>query len=300
MSSSVTLEYAIIMGLPAIPLPPEGHFSDQLTLEDSTSMLYNVGSTLADELAILDSLLLDTGANSGVFTDTMSQSDGFVYDTGAMPFSFNETLIQLDMMAGTLSPVFPSAESFSDSMAQQDSLSYALGATALVINETLLMLDSETIQLVSSALSFTEQLTQSDAAIVVTNLVITTQSLPEAAVNNHYDAQLTASGGLQPYTWSLQEEYAIQTVTGTGRVADWKDSIELATNNAVATSDSLRNYNDSVTLSLDIGNGMVPGLTLSTSGLISGTPTMAGTYNFTVILSDANGDLLRFGIRVEL
>ena len=46
-----------------------------------------------------------------------------------------------------------------------------------------------------------------------------------------------------------------------------------------------------------IGGSLPPGMTLSTSGLLSGTPTTSGTYTFTVQALDAN-DATEFGVRV--
>lgn len=36
--------------------------------------------------------------------------------------------------------------------------------------------------------------------------------------------------------------------------------------------------------------GLPPGLALSAAGVISGTPTTAGVYGFSVVATDANGD----------
>jgi hypothetical protein len=70
---------------------------------------------------------------------------------------------------------------------------------------------------------------------------ISTTTLPGAVVGTAYSAQLTASGGLTPYTWAL-----------------------------------------------DAGNLPV-GLTLSSTGLISGIPTTAGTSSFLALCTDAAG-----------
>ena len=70
-------------------------------------------------------------------------------------------------------------------------------------------------------------------------LTITTTSLPAGVTGLAYSGALTASGGVQPYTW---------TITA----------------------------------------GALPaGLTLSTTGVISGIPTSPGTANFTVTVKDA-------------
>ncbi len=75
--------------------------------------------------------------------------------------------------------------------------------------------------------------------VQATPLVITTSSLPAALQNQPYSANLAATGGTAPYTWSLAN-----------------------------------------------GTNLPAGLTLSSSGQISGIPTVAGTGNFTVQVSD--------------
>lgn len=73
-------------------------------------------------------------------------------------------------------------------------------------------------------------------------LTVTTTSLANGAVSSTYSQTLQASGGTQPYSWSL--------VSGLGNLP--------------------------------------PGLSLNAStGVISGTPTTASTYNFTVKVTDA-------------
>lgn len=43
----------------------------------------------------------------------------------------------------------------------------------------------------------------------------------------------------------------------------------------------------SLTLGVPAGTGLPPGMTMSSSGLLSGTPTQAGTYDFTVTMTDS-------------
>jgi hypothetical protein len=70
-------------------------------------------------------------------------------------------------------------------------------------------------------------------------LAVATTSLPNGTVNVAYSAQLQATGGVQPYRWSVT-------------------------------------------------SGRIPqGLRLSTTGLLSGSPNVAGTYRFTARVSDS-------------
>ncbi len=80
-------------------------------------------------------------------------------------------------------------------------------------------------------------------------LVVDPLTLPSGEVGVPYpDQQLTATGGVAPYTWSV-----------------------------IA------------------GDALPPGLTLSPSGLISGTPTTAADYSFTVEVTDAEQSFARSG-----
>lgn len=71
-------------------------------------------------------------------------------------------------------------------------------------------------------------------------LVIATTSLPDGLVGTAYSAQLLASGGAPPYTWSASA-------------------------------------------------GLPAGLALSASGVVSGTPESAGTFQWTTTVTDARG-----------
>lgn len=68
---------------------------------------------------------------------------------------------------------------------------------------------------------------------------ITTTSLPQAKVGISYSATLTATGGLAPYTWSIND------------------------------------------------GALPPGLSLSKTGSITGSPTASGTFKFTALVTDA-------------
>ncbi len=75
---------------------------------------------------------------------------------------------------------------------------------------------------------------------MVQPLVISVLSLSAASVGTAYSAALTATGGLAPYSWSLES------------------------------------------------GALPPGLSLSTGGVISGTPTTAGGSEFTISVADAS------------
>ena len=73
----------------------------------------------------------------------------------------------------------------------------------------------------------------------ISQLQITTSSLPAGTVDSAYSATLSVIGGVPPYSWSV------------------------------------------------IRGSLPSGLTMSSGGIISGTPTAAGTFNFTVQVSDS-------------
>ena len=82
--------------------------------------------------------------------------------------------------------------------------------------------------------------TQTLTINVVAQLTVTTVTAPPAVVGTPYSFQLAASGGVSPYTWTLQA-----------------------------------------------GSVLPAGLTLSSAGLISGTPTASGPVTFTVVCKDS-------------
>jgi hypothetical protein len=158
--------------------------------------------------------------------------------------------------------------------------------------------------------------------------VITTASpLPDAEVGVVYALTFTATGGLQPYTWSnignLPTGFALGPATGTmsgiatksinysftinvtdaAGVTGSKDfyitiqpPVEVSTaslpNGVVGTaySQTLAAAKGVPPYSWSITAGSLPpGLTLNLTGIISGTPTSSNTYNFTARVADAAG-----------
>jgi hypothetical protein len=149
--------------------------------------------------------------------------------------------------------------------------------------------------------------------------IITQSPLPPGVVVQNYSQTLTASGGTPPYHWVLATGQlppgialsdaglisgipsaagtftAVIQVTDSGGAASTR-SFDVRIDNllaittgslpdaAIGTSYSKQldaSLQAALTWSVTSGN-LPPGLALATSGLISGTPTTAGTFSFTV------------------
>lgn len=155
---------------------------------------------------------------------------------------------------------------------------------------------------------------------------ITTTSLPNATVGNDYSQTLIATGGETPYIWSASGALPAGLTLATNGVLSGRPQTAGTQTFAVQVRDS-RGATDTRSLSLTIvpasatpqitttslppgtvgtaytqtltatggqtpyawsltGNPP-PGLSLSTTGALTGTPTQAGTYNLQVQLRDA-------------
>ena len=157
---------------------------------------------------------------------------------------------------------------------------------------------------------------------------VTTTTLAATTVGRSYSATLAATGGTTPSTWSIATgslpagislnastgaltgisttagtyEFTARITDANSRQADGALSITVNAAPAISTltlSQAARSAAYSVTLASTGGTaplawtvsaGALPaGLTLSSAGALSGTPTAAGTFNFTVRLEDAAG-----------
>ncbi|MDR3698110.1 MAG: putative Ig domain-containing protein [Candidatus Sulfopaludibacter sp.] len=158
---------------------------------------------------------------------------------------------------------------------------------------------------------------------------ITTTSIPAATGLQPYDAKLAVTGGTPPYLWSaggLPQGLSINPATGeiSGTPTSFGTfNISVAVTDANGLSASARysapvstpapapqlgsgsppagfvnvsyNYSFNATggngnVSFGLGTGSVPpGLILDNSGVLKGQPTTAGTYNFSVVVTDADG-----------
>jgi hypothetical protein len=162
--------------------------------------------------------------------------------------------------------------------------------------------------------------------IIGSGVVISTSSLPNGTVNTAYSQTLVASGGTSPYTWSLfsgsmppglalsnagviagtpttagSYTFSIRATDSTSATATQSFTLVVnggititstspltagAVNTAYSFTFSAAGGTAPYTWTIASGT-LPPGLTLGSLGLLSGTPTMGGTYSIGVRVTDA-------------
>jgi len=164
------------------------------------------------------------------------------------------------------------------------------------------------------------------SVVVDAGVMITTASLPEAGAGAPYSTTVVAGGGTAPYTWSasgLPSGLSISsatgvisgtaTISGTYSVTVTVQDASLATASKTlaltvttpptittstlapgtvntAISRTLTATGGSAPLTWSVVAGALPaGLSLSTAGVISGTPTATETSSFTARVTDGSG-----------
>ena len=165
--------------------------------------------------------------------------------------------------------------------------------------------------------------------------IVTTSPLPQGTVGVSYSQALSASGGVPPYTWSITSGAlpggltlagsgvisGIPTTVGaysfTVRAADsvgyntatFSLTVTAPPALAIATTTPLLSgwvggpYSQAISAtggvtpySWSVTSGSLPGgLTLSSAGVVAGTPAAAGVFNFTVQVKDAAANLATKG-----
>jgi len=162
---------------------------------------------------------------------------------------------------------------------------------------------------------------------IVTPPVITTTSLPNGTLGAPYSQTLAASGGTSPYTWTVASgslpvglslstggvitgkpsaagpsNFKVQLTDATGVTASQALTLTISAGVSISTPSPLPTGEATIAYSQTLaaaggtkpytwsvtGGTLPPGLTLAASGLLAGTPSTAGTFNFTVQATDSN------------
>ncbi len=156
-------------------------------------------------------------------------------------------------------------------------------------------------------------------------LTVTTSSLPSGTIGTAYSSQLTASGGTGPFSWAItsgtlpagltlssaglvsgtptaagSSTFIVQVTDASSRTATKALTLQVSASITITTttlpggtvgtsySQQLSAAGGATPYAWTIASGSLPaGLTLSASGVISGTPTAAGSPSFTVRVTDA-------------
>ena len=181
--------------------------------------------------------------------------------------------------------------------------------------------------------------TQATSITVAAGVSATFAAPPTAVVNTAYSDTLTAAGGTTPYTWSVNTGTlpAGLTLSSAGVLSGTPTATGSSTfsvnvidaNNGIATTSITLVVTSSVTLTFpappsgvvgtaysdtltaaggttpytwSISAGSLPaGLTLNAStGVVSGTPTTAGTASFTVKVTDAKSKTATFATSITI
>jgi hypothetical protein len=164
--------------------------------------------------------------------------------------------------------------------------------------------------------------------IRITGLTITTKRLPDGMVGTAYSQTLTADGGITPFTWTLTAGAlpagltlsSAGVISGTPTTAGKATFAVTVTDSSTPTAQTASQpfhititgltittkwlpngivgtaYSQTLTASggftpftWTVSAGALPaGLTLSSAGVISGTPTAAGRADFTVTVTDSS------------
>ncbi len=162
-------------------------------------------------------------------------------------------------------------------------------------------------------------------------LTVATTSLPPGALNTPYSAALAATGGTPPYTWAVTglpdglSASSTGAISGTpatlgtsgvsvvvtdhdGNTAKASFSITIGPQTLAITTTGLSPVTLGASFSVGFGatggtppytwtaTGLPSGVSISSTGTVSGTPTAVGTTSITVTVTDANGQKATQGV----
>jgi hypothetical protein len=163
-----------------------------------------------------------------------------------------------------------------------------------------------------------------DLTIIPLKLIITTASLPNGTAGSAYSAGLSASGGVKPYTWSVSGlpdgvtaapdgtiggtpktpgKFTVSATVTDARAATAAQSfgVTIAAPPLVIITASAPNGTVGSAYSMVFAasggvppytwsaSGLSAGVSMASSGALSGTPTAPGTLSFTVAVKDSAG-----------
>ncbi len=257
----------------------------------AASTQINLSPALAFTTTALSNGTLGAAYNASILTTGGSGTVSYSIASGTLPTGL------LLSAAGTLSGTPTAVGSFTFTVQAQDTASTPVAATK----------------------TFT-------IVVTAPQLLIATASISNGVTGKAYSQQLNASGGIAPYVWTITSGSlpagltlsaaglisGAPTVTGsftiTVQVTDTEATPQTATKSLSFTvysalnittttlpGGSLKNaYSQSLaatggtpSYTWSVASGTLPaGLTLSTAGVLSGTPTTAASYTFSVQVAD--------------
>jgi hypothetical protein len=280
-----------------------GIFSFTVQVADSASPVQNAASTLT--LAVVPPLAIDTSSLPDA-TAGVQYSQSVVALGGTLPLGWT---------------ISPGAGSLPGGL-QLDPKTGAITGTPNAAGTS-----SFTVQ-VTDAGSPSQSSTEALSISVVNPLTLTTLTLPTAVLNSRYTMTLAAFGGAQPYTWSVSAGSLPAGLTlspGTGAIGGTPTAAGQSTFTIEVTDSKHPSQSASRSFLVSVVNGfqsttsslvagkvgvqysaqltavggvtpyvwsltgtLPPGLSLSPSGAISGTPTSTGIFPFTVQIVDSS------------
>ena len=293
---------------PGLTLDSSGHIAGTPTAASTASFSVKVSDSASGRgsaaLAITIAPALTSGAcpaASGavgqVYSASLSASGGIPPYAWTMANGVLPTGLTLNSTSGQISGTPSGAGSFSFGIRVSDQSSASAISTCTVV-----------------------------ISAPVGTLTVSTVSFPDGVSGIAYSQALSATGGQAPYTWTISggtlppglslnaaQVAGTPTTSGTfqftlllsdaaGKTATKNFAIQVSAALTIVTS-SLSSLKTGVTAAQQLSaaggvppylwslasGGLPPGLTLAPSGSISGTPTLPGSFNFTVGVKDSAG-----------